>query len=98
MRKRWRVAPWRSPPASVSTLTIRLLSKNWNTEPYDLLQSARNRLRARPLHRRPARSQTRRRDRAQKPLAAPAAQRRTARKGAAEKHLDDRPDRLRQDR
>src|SRR6266849_2366103 len=64
----------------------------------DLLQPARDRLRARPLHRRPARRQACRRDRPQKPLAPPAALRGTARGGVAQEHPDDRADRLWQDR
>ena len=58
----------------------------------------RDRLRARPLHRRPEGRQARGRHRAAQPLAPPAADRRPPRGGAAEEHPDDRPDRLRQDR
>ena len=65
---------------------------------HDRLLPPRNRLRARPLHHRPARRQARRRDRVAQPLAAPAARRAAARGGAAEEHPDDRPDRRRQDR
>ena len=59
---------------------------------------ARDRLRARPLHRRPGGRQARRRHRAAQPLAPPAARRGAARGGGAEEHPDDRPHRLRQDR
>ena len=62
------------------------------------LQPARDRLRARPPHRRPGRRQARRRHRAAQPLAPPAAARGAARGGAAQEHPDDRPDRRRQDR
>ena len=62
------------------------------------LQPARDRLRARPLHRRPARRQARRRHRAAQPLAPPAAVGGAARGGAAQEHPDDRPHRRRQDR
>ena len=62
------------------------------------LLAARDRLRARPLHRRPGRRQARRRHRAAQPLAPPAARRGAARGGDAEEHPDDRPDRRRQDR
>ena len=58
----------------------------------------RDRLRARPLHRRPERRQARRRHRAAQSLAPPAARRAAARGGAAQEHPDDRADRLRQDR
>ena len=64
----------------------------------DQLFSPRNRLRTRPLHRRPVRRQARRLDRAAQPLAAAAAHRQSARGGAAEEHPDDRADRRRQDR
>ena len=64
----------------------------------DRLLPPRNRLRARPLHRRPGRRQARGRDRAAQPLAPAAARRQAARGGAAEEHPDDRPDRRRQDR
>ena len=63
----------------------------------DQLLSPRDRLRARPLHRRPERRQARRRDRAAQSLAAPAARRRAERGGAAQEHPDDRPDGRRQD-
>ncbi len=59
--------------------------------------AARNRLRARPLHRRPGRGQARRRHRAQEPLAAPADRGAAQRGGSAEEHSHDRPDRRRQD-
>ena len=60
---------------------------------HDRFLAARNRLRARPLHRRAGRRQARRRHRAAQPLAAPAARRQAARGGDAEEHPDDRPDR-----
>ena len=60
--------------------------------------AARDRLRTRSFHRRPARRQARRRHRPAQPLAASAPRRLHARRGLAEKHPDDRPDRLRQDR
>jgi hypothetical protein len=61
---------------------------------HDHFHPPRDRLRARPLHRRPERRQARRRHRAAQPLAPPAARRDAARGGAAEEHPDDRPDRL----
>ena len=64
----------------------------------DRFFSARDRLRARPFHRRPKGCQTRRGDRPAQPLAPPAARRPDARRGAAQEHPDDRADRLRQDR
>ncbi len=57
----------------------------------------RDRLRARPLYRRPERRQARGRHRAAQPLAAAAARRQAARGSAAEEYPDDRPDRRRQD-
>ena len=62
------------------------------------LHAARDRLRARPLRRRPARGQARRRDRAAQPLAPPAGRRRAARRDRAEEHHHDRADRRREDR
>ena len=59
---------------------------------------ARDRLRARPLHRRPARRQARGRDRAAQPLAPAAGARRAARRDRAQEHHHDRPDRRREDR
>ena len=64
----------------------------------DPLLPARDRLRARPLHRRPERRQARRRHRAAQPLAPPAAPGRSEGGGAAEEHPDDRADGRRQDR
>ena len=60
--------------------------------------AARDRLRARPLHRRPARRQARGRDRAAQPLAAPAGAGGPARRDRAQEHHHDRPDRRREDR
>ena len=65
---------------------------------HDQLLSPRDRLRARPLHRRPEGCQARGGHRAAQPLAAAAAARRPQGGGAAQEHPDDRPDRLRQDR
>ena len=64
----------------------------------DQLLPPRDRLRARPLHRRPEGRQARGRHRAAQPLAAAAAARGPQGRGAAQEHPDDRPDRLRQDR
>ena len=64
----------------------------------DQLLPPRDRLRARPLHRRPEGRQARGRHRAAQPLAAPAAARGPQGRGAAQEHPDDRADRLRQDR
>ena len=60
--------------------------------------SERNRARARQVHRRPARRETRRGHRAAQPLAAAAAPARAARRDRAEEHHHDRPDRRRQNR
>ena len=57
-----------------------------------------DRRRARRAYRRPDGRQARGRRRAAQPLAAPAPRRRAARRGHAQEHPDDRPDRLRQDR
>ena len=65
---------------------------------HDRFFAARDRLRARPLHHRPERCQARGRHRPAQSLAAPAAGREAARRGAAQEHPDDRPDRRRQDR
>ena len=65
---------------------------------HDRLLAPRNRFRTRSLYRWPERRKARRRHRAAQSLAAAAARRDDARRGAAQEHPHDRPDRLRQDR
>ena len=89
--------PCRSPPRSASTPTPTSSSKP-STAANDQLLPPRDRLRARPLYRRPEGRQARGCHRAAQPLAAPAAARGPERGGAAQEHPDDRPHRLRQDR
>ena len=79
-------------------VTTRALARAPSTCAMSHDDAARDRLRARPLHRRAAQRQARGRDRAAQPLAPPAGARGAARRDRAEEHHHDRPDRRREDR